>query len=174
MRTLGTGTATATTAPVSTPGWLVEIVLNDPAHSNPSELICSLAGGFTFATRPFAAADIQFTSMEWAQGGSSQATMVLGDPDLVYWAYAGNGAFRDAVVYVWQVYAEAPGEATPLLLGRIGGIKKGAAWLEISIMRDSSLMASPRRRVQSIIPAKFLLPPGKRIFAGGLWMLLER
>lgn len=165
MRSLGSGTNTQLTTQGSQPGYLVQVTLSDGAILR----LCSLDVNFPYGDYVWVSTDIDIQGIAWDGSISGEATLTLGDGDLVFWAYAANGKFRDASVSIWQIYAGAAGEVTSLWSGRIGPGRKLPIAMEFGLAKDSTLKSSPRRRVQTVIPAKYLLPPGKNMPGG--WTL---
>lgn len=159
----------ALTANFAQPGYLVQLDL--PAQTFRK---CSLDVGFTYGGYSWDSADIQVDGISWDQGGISGGKLTLGDPDLVWWAYTLNLQMQDAPIRIWQVYAGAPGEAEPLWLGRIGRIVKGDMTVICDLVTDISRLNAPRRRVQNIIPTKYLMSAGRVIYIGNAQWTLER
>jgi hypothetical protein len=167
MKTPSAGIVAELIAQGARPGFLVRIVLTNGLTLR----LTTLDDGFSFEdeTGPphdFEAADVDLTGISWDGTASGTPKLQLGDPDLVYWGYATSGVLQDAVVDVWLCYGGVPGEAEPIAHAHIGGPKKGNMTVDCDLAFDGSLKSSPRRRVQNVIPPKFLLAPGARVDLG--------
>lgn len=172
MRTISSGINTELTAQGATPGWLVQLDLKDPVTGAIASTLrrCSFDVSFPYGGYTWDAEELVVEGLSW-DATSDSPRLTIGDQSLAYYAFAANGAMRDAPVSLWQVYLGVPNEAVSLWTGRVGTIRRGMAALEITLVKDATLKTSPRRRVQNLIPAKFLLPPGKLMTAGGSWNL---
>lgn len=159
----------ALTGVVAQPGYLIRMVLPSQTFR-----ICTFGTGFTYGGYSWAAADAEVSGLSWDQGGVQGGKLVLGDADLVWWTFVLNLQMQDAPIDVWQAYATAPNEAEPLWAGRIGRVVKGPALVSCELVTDVSRMNSPRRRVQNVVPARFLLPSGRVIYIGNDTWTLER
>lgn len=169
MRSPSSGILAQLIAQGAQPGYLVEIITDTQTMR-----LTSLDEPFYYAGQNWTEADILFKNLSWSIKPSSRVTMQLGDPQLAYWSLAGNLVLQDGIVNVWGCFAAAPDEAEPMFQGRIGNIKKSDMFLDIELVTDNMLRTSPRRRVQTIVPAKYLLPPGKEIMIGTQKWILSR
>lgn len=166
LRMLPSGIGAVLKAQGAQPGYLVRIdKAGGPLYR------CSLDVDYAWNGSTWISADIDVSGMEWSASGTREATLTLGDAEQEFWAYAAQGAFRDAAVSVWQIYGGVLNAVVPLWLGRMGRIVKDQMKLTCTVVKDSSLKSSPRRRVQMLVPSKYLLPPGKIMWAGGQWTL---
>jgi len=163
------GIVTQQTAQGAYPGYLVQITIAGQIFS-----LCTLDVGFTFGGLSWISSDIDLSGIKWDASGLSPGKMVLGDADLVWWTFALKLQLQDVPVSVWQVYAGAPGEAEPLWNGRIGRIVRVGTTIECDLTTDSVRLNAPRRRVQHVVNAKYLLPAGKVLYAGGQQWVIER
>lgn len=170
MRSLPTPINDALTTQGAQPGYLVKIECGAGTF-----YLTSLDQDFSWDDKTWLSSDITLSGMTWTTAASPKVKMVLGDASLAWWALAGNFVLQDAQTYIWQVYADATNEAEPLWQGRIGLIKKGEMTLECELITDNALRSSPRRRIQTLIPAKYLLPPGTEIELGATkWPLWRK
>jgi hypothetical protein len=169
MRSPTSGILAQLVAQGSQPGYLVEIITNTQTLN-----LTSLDEPFYFNATNWTAADITFNNLNWTTRPNTRVNMTLGDPLLAFWSLAGNYILQDSLVNIWGCYAAAQGEAEPMYQGRVGAIKKGNMILECELVADNTLRGSPRRRIQTIVPAKFLLPPGKEIMIGTQKWILSR
>lgn len=163
------GIVAAQTAQGAYPGYLIQITVAAQTFR-----LCTLDTGFTYGGYSWVKTDIDLSGTRWDAGGVSPGVMKLSDPDLVWWAFTVNLALQDAPVSVWQVYASAPGEAEPLWSGRIGRITRDDFILSCQLATDIQRMNTPRRRVQHVVPAQYLLPAGKVLYIGTQQWVLER
>lgn len=159
----------ALAAVVAQPGYLVQIDLPSQTFR-----LCSMDVGFTYGGQSWTSADVEVSGIGWDQGGMRAGKLTLGDADLAWWTFALNLELQDAPVAIWQVYAAASGEAEPLWSGRIGRVVKGVALITCDLVTDIARLSSPRRRVQNVVPAKYLLPSGRVIAIGTDQWTLER
>lgn len=169
MRTLPTEISAELTTQGAQPGYLVQI---DTGIG--TQYLCSLDVDFYYNSQTWVSSDITISGLSWNNGPSGKIKLVIGDHSLAWWAMAANYVLQDSVVSIWAVYAAAEAVAEPLWTGRIGAIKKGEMSLDCELVTDNSLRASPRRRVQSLIPAKYLIAPGTEIQSGVTKWRLER
>jgi hypothetical protein len=166
MRSPTSGIAGQLTATVTESGYLVSIALTAATM-----FICSLENGFTFVTaaNPSGVWDsksIDITGINWQSKGMQSGQMVMEDADLSMWVYALDGLLSDAVVSIWQCYADAPGEAEPLWEGRIGAVTKGDLEITCALIPENMIRLIPTRRVQSFITSNFLMAPGTIVNVG--------
>jgi hypothetical protein len=166
MRSPTSGIAGQLSATVTQSGYLVSIAL-----SSATLFLTSLSQGFNFVTTDnssgtWASKSIDITGINWQAKGSQAGQMVMEDADLVMWSYALNGLLSDAVVSIWQVYADAPNEAEPLWVGRIGAINKGDLEITCALVPENTVRLAPSRRVQSFIDSNFLIAPGTIVNVG--------
>jgi hypothetical protein len=168
-RSPSSGIAALLTAPVSQPGFLVQIVVGATTHR-----LCTMDADFTYGGHTWTAADVQVSGLSWDTGGVRAARLTLGDVDLAWWTATLNLTLQDAPVSIWQVYVGATNEAEPLWSGRIGAVRKGEASVDCDLTIDATLLRSPRRRVQNLVDSQFLISPGTIVTIGGQEWIVER
>lgn len=169
-RTPTSGIATAQTALASQPGYLIAFLVDKVVYR-----FSTFDVDFIFDDALWASTDVTIDGLTWDTGGAKAGQMTLGDPDLVWWSFALNLRLQYAPIAIWQAYMSAPNEAEPLWFGRVGAVSRGVLSVICALMNDSSILKTPRRRVQNVIPSAFLLPAGKVIDLGsGHFWTLER
>lgn len=178
-RTVTSGIAAATVAVASQPGYLIQIDLPAPPSGPGSLYRCTFDVDFTYNNIRWTADDIIVEGMNWSTTNTQNGRITFGDPDAVWWQIAAGGPtsspmLQDAAISIYQAYAEAPNEAVPLWKGRIGQVARGPMTVVCNVRSDTATTYCPRRRVQSVVPIGYLVPPGKIIMIGNQKWVLGR
>jgi hypothetical protein len=164
MRTLSTATGTATTATITTPAFLVEIVWSTIVRL--SSRGDQTWGGLAWTGGRLGKCDAR-------DGGSVE----LINTDLAYSALVLNEGAADVGVRAWAFYGDNPGATDPVLIfdGVADGADIGADRVRLALAADNArTLYSPRRFIGPGIGANHLRPAGTRIAWGGEVYTLER
>ena len=118
-RFLSPPTATGTSAPVTLPGYLVEIDFATPIY-------LSSRGNLTWNGQSWIAWDVRITGLGIDGAASSQnGNLTLGNTDYTIGALVLQQGAAGQVVKVWKFYGEAPAAADPVLV--FAGVADAAA-----------------------------------------------
>jgi hypothetical protein len=158
-RELTAGITTALTTQGSYFGWLLMITLN----TGQALRYTSLDAGFDYGGYTWQSVDMDMPDLSWDGTIMKPGVLVLGDADRQFWAMVNNLSIADARVALFAIYAAASGEAEPVWAGRVGKCSIKDLTLQVELTNGSDLISVPRRRIQYVINAAFLLPGGTSI-----------
>lgn len=170
MRSVTSGISSAIPAQGSFLGWLVAITVS----TSQVVRLTSMDTNFAFGGNTFNAANISVPSMTWDGSVNRPASLVIGDPDLAYWALVLNLQLVDAPITLWQAYAGATGEGAPLWTGRAGKCSRQGLTVQIDLANDAATAQAPRLRVQQLCNPLFLLPSGSTLHVGNQRWTINR
>jgi hypothetical protein len=169
MRSPTSGITSAITAQGSFQGWLMAITVG------PSVVrVCTMDVDFPFGGNTFNANGFTVSGMKWDGGISLPTSVTVPDASLAYWALVLNLQLIDAPVQLWQAYVDAPTEAQPLWLGRVGKCTRAGLTVQIELVNDSATAQSPRLRTQQLVNPLFMLAAGTTLKFGGQRWILDR
>lgn len=171
MRSLTSGINSQLTVSGALFGWLLELTLTNGQVFR----YTSIDTGFTWNGFTWQPLDMSVPEIEWDGGAVRSGRIVIGDANLVLWAFALNLMLARAGIRLYAIYHAAPNEAEPVYSGRVGPVTRGNdLTVVMGFSNESETVSAPRNRVQYVINPKFLLAAGTVLHVGGQRWILER
>lgn len=166
MRELSTGMAAAIAAPVTQPGYLIELLYSTPVR------LCSRGDltvlGNDWADYPFSLSGIDVDAVTPTQ----QGRISFGNADLmVSTLVLGPEGISDITINIWKFYGDAPDDADPLLIfSGVGGeatIDTANFKVDVSLRQAADRVQFAPNDYITVEAGFSLLPPAGKVLTFG-------
>lgn len=169
MRTLTPGQEAATQAPVTTPGYLVEIGFSSPIR-------LSTRGDQSWNGQTWSGGRLGKVSGIASDGkGGQKARIELINTDLAYSALVLADGVAERPCRIWTFYGDNPDDATLVMDGVLDGADIKADMVGVDVIGETIKTATfPRRFIGKGTGFNRLRPAGTKVTWGGQTYILER
>ena len=172
MRTLTAAVTTATTGPVTAPGYFVEILFSTP-------LRLSSRGTISWGGNPWTGWDVRPSGLVAnAEQSTTRGSLVLGNTDYSIGSLVMNQDIVDRAIRIWKFYGSSPAAADPVeVFSGVGSdflLDPTQGTCTISLQQAGGRSQfSPRRYITAEQGFSFLPSTGTIIHWNGETFILE-